>query len=331
MEKLRLLQIDLTDECPLFCSHCSNSSGPSRRLTFPFTSLKMLIAQAGILGVETLVFSGGEPLCHPQLRDALLCARSEGIPVTLFTTGIADPSSRLPISITDWDRLASAGLRTAAFSVYSSPQCRDVHNAIVRLRPRTGDAFGANESAIGSAHSAGIDVQVHYVPSTKSLGSLRDIHEWAEKLHCSVLHIQMPVFQGRNQETGEVQVKAEDEPALAQEVRGLPEKSHIAVHVSRFWKYQWGWLSTLGEENRNQLVVRADGTVSICNACKYLKGHSLRENIISSTRSLMDIWKDSAEAAQRHNCLEDCSHEKGAKTDGGCTSVHTVYANVPVS
>ena len=26
MSSLDLLQLDLTDECPLFCSHCSNSS-----------------------------------------------------------------------------------------------------------------------------------------------------------------------------------------------------------------------------------------------------------------------------------------------------------------
>jgi MoaA/NifB/PqqE/SkfB family radical SAM enzyme len=331
MEKLRLLQIDLTDECPLFCSHCSNSSGPSRRLTFPFTSLKAVIVQAGMLEVETLVFSGGEPLCYPQVHDALLCAQSQAIPVTLFTTGITDASSRLPISVADWTALASAGLRTAAFSVYSSPQCRDVHNAIVRLRPRTGDAFAANENAIASAYSAGIDVQVHYIPSTRSLGSLADIHKWAEKLHCSVLHVQMPVLQGRNEVTKEVRVEVENEQLLAQEVRDLSEKSNTAVRVSRFWKYQWDWISALEQENRNQLIVRADGTVSICNACKYLNGYSLRENILLSGRSLIDIWNDSAEAVKRHNCLEGRSHDKRAKADGGRTSVYTLHANVPVS
>jgi len=332
MEKLRLLQIDLTDECPLFCIHCSNSSGPSRRLAFPFANLKNLIIQARTLGVSNLVFSGGEPLRYSRLHDALLCAQMNAVPTTLFTTGVADPLSRLPISVTDWSSLAIAGLRTAAFSVYSSPEQRDIHNAIVRFRPQTGDAFEINERAIASAHEAGVDVQVHYIPSTGSIGALNDIHAWAEKLGCSVLHIQMPTLQGRNEQTKAVHVETEDEALLAQKIRRLPEGSATAVHVSWFWRYRWDWLSPIEQENRNQLIVRADGTVSICNACKYLNGPLRRENILTSERSLIDIWNDSAEVAKSHNCLEGRSHEKRTKeADGRRTGVHVMHANVPVS
>jgi MoaA/NifB/PqqE/SkfB family radical SAM enzyme len=331
MEKLRLLQIDLTDECPLFCSHCSNSSGPARQLTFPFTILNALIAQASILGVETLVFSGGEPLRYPKLRDALACALSEGISVSLFSTGISNMTSRLPISVAEWAYLKSAGLRTAAFSVYSSPQRREIHNAVVRLRPRTGDAFEANESAIIAAHNAGVEVQIHYIPSSGSLGTLQDIHEWAEKLHCSVLHIQMPTLQGRNAGSREVYVDGEQERSLAEEVERLSLSSRTAVHISRFWRYRWGWLSSLEHDMRNQLIIRTDGAVSICNACKYLNGQPPRENILLASRSLADIWSDSAEVARTHNCLEDRCDEEPAKAGGGCSDMRIVPTNVSVS
>jgi hypothetical protein len=182
-----------------------------------------------------------------------------------------------------------------------------------------------------AAYDAGIDVQVHYIPSTRSLGSLHDIHEWAERLHCSVLHIQLPVFQGRNKETQSLQVGPEYEKSLSDEVNRLPQSSHTAIHVSRFWQYRWGWLTKLGEASRSQLIVRADGAISTCNACKYLNGQALRENILISGRALADVWNDSAELAKKHNCLEDRSHEKRAKADEGCSSVHIMHTNVPLS
>lgn len=117
---LKLLQIDLTDECPLFCTHCSNSSGPSRETHFPINKLLEIIKEGAALGVRSIVYSGGEPLCYPQLSEALSTAQCFRIETIMFTTGIEDRKTRLPIGLDRWVELKQQGLtslhlRTAIF------------------------------------------------------------------------------------------------------------------------------------------------------------------------------------------------------------------------
>jgi len=95
-----------------------------------------------------VVYSGGEPLRYPDLEEALSAARTGGTPATIFTTGIADKRTRLPVLVERWRELKSSGLTAARFSVYSGPSNREFHNQVVQTRPAIGDAFGANEQAI---------------------------------------------------------------------------------------------------------------------------------------------------------------------------------------
>ncbi len=292
---LRLLQIDLTDECPLFCSHCSNSSGPGRDTHFPIGRLLEIVSAARDLGLEMLVYSGGEPLRYPDLEEALLAAKVGGTPATIFTTGIADKKTRLPVSAERWRRLNFSGLGTARFSVYSGPSRREFHNSVVQTRPSAGDAFGANEQAIKDARSAGIAVEVHFVPSGISVVDLQEIYSWADHLGCSTLHLQIPTYQGRNQDRPLLELSYEDEACLKQAalvLRSIP--GQIEFHISRFWMSRWkpSAASNLAT-NLEQLVIRTDGTISPSNACKYGRVLLEPENILDAGATLADIWRRS--------------------------------------
>ena len=292
---LKLLQIDLTDECPLFCGHCSNSSGPGRNTHFPIGRLLDIVSGAKELGLEMLVYSGGEPLRYPDLEEALSVAKLGRTPATIFTTGIADNKTRLPISAERWRQLNVLGLGTARFSVYSGPSHREFHNNVVRTRPATGDAFGVNEQAIKDARSEGIDVDLHFVPSGVSVVDLAEIYSWAERLGCSTLHLQIPTYQGRNQDNPLLEITYEDEACLRQTALALNSiPGQIRFHISRFWMSRWKpSTDSNSSANLEQLVIRTDGTISPSNACKYGRVMLEPENILTAGATLADIWRHS--------------------------------------
>jgi MoaA/NifB/PqqE/SkfB family radical SAM enzyme len=293
--KLKLLQIDLTDECPLFCAHCSNSSGPGCNAHFPIRKLLEIIREAIGLGLEKLIYSGGEPLCYRHLDEALSAAHFAGIPTAIFTTGIQSKKTRLPISANEWRKLRDRGLVAAAFSIYAGPSNRDHHNAVVRTRPAIGDAFGVNEQAIRDAHSVGILTELHFIPSAVSVPDLPEIYAWAVGLGCSLVNLQVPTYQGRNKEEAFLELNAHDEDRLKQAASALPVISGgTGFYISRFWQSRWK-VSPKADcvANLEQLVVRADGTVSPCNACKYGSVTIGSENLLAEGATLADLWRHS--------------------------------------
>jgi len=294
MLPLELIQFDLTEECPLSCRHCSNSSGPLRTKRFPPYRLFELLEQAAKIGVKNIVFSGGEPLCYPALAPALRMARRLRLPVTIFTTGIRDKKTRGAIDTQEWKTLKEQGLVSAAFSTYAAPKEREYHNRVVALKPAEGDAFSVNELAIQRAHAASIDVQAHFIPSDPSVAGLQDIYDWAEGLECSELHLQFPTRQGRNEASVYLGLSASHEHMLQRAASSLVTLPRTMFYVSRLWRRRWSGSGESCGANDRQLIIRADGTISPCNACKYLMPTTRQESILEPPRKLIAVWENSA-------------------------------------
>jgi MoaA/NifB/PqqE/SkfB family radical SAM enzyme len=290
---LKLLQIDLTDECPLFCAHCSNSSGPNCDLHFPISRLRELIREAKNLGLERIIYSGGEPLRYPHLEEALLEAKTVDVAPIIFTTGIGDLNTRLPISVSQWSNLKTAGLSVARFSVYSAPSHRKFHNSVVRVKPITGDAFGVNEQAIKDARAVGVTVELHFIPSGSTVRDLSELYSWAAELGCSTLHLQIPTYQGRNQSRPALEVSPAEETRLRESAAALKElPGQTKFYISRFWTSRWHPYADSGcAANLEQLIVCVTGSTSPCNACKYGSTEAEQENLLTGNATLGDIWK----------------------------------------
>jgi MoaA/NifB/PqqE/SkfB family radical SAM enzyme len=320
--RLDLVQFDLTDECPLFCSHCSNSSGPQLRSALRYEVVERALVDAAELGCRNSTFSGGEPLRYADLAGLLAACRELGISSTIFTTGIHDKTTRLPLSKEEWTKLRTLGLGTAVFSVYSCPENRAFHNRIVRLRPvGMRDAFEANEASIVNARDAGISVELQFLPSDETCAELYAVAGWAAKLGALRLHLQYPTRQGRNGDNPSLSVSESNEPTLREQALTLSREVTTEFHVSRLWCSKWGIPSdTL---RPSQLIVRSDGVVVRCNACKYNLDHLSEKTIYQL--SLPEIWKDE----NWRNAPCECSTQRVSKVAAasGRSGMHVVQAH----
>jgi MoaA/NifB/PqqE/SkfB family radical SAM enzyme len=103
-----LAQVVVTRRCNLACGYCNEYDDHS-----PPVPLKDLLARVDHLAklkTASITFTGGEPLLHPELDQAIRAARKHGMIVTMITNGF-----RLT---KDWiDRLNAAGLQGMQISI----------------------------------------------------------------------------------------------------------------------------------------------------------------------------------------------------------------------
>ena len=65
--KLKEITIEITQQCPNYCIHCSSMSSLSKNHMMPLEKVKELIDDVDILGCEQISFSGGEPFLHKEI------------------------------------------------------------------------------------------------------------------------------------------------------------------------------------------------------------------------------------------------------------------------
>lgn len=98
--KLKEITIEITQQCPNYCIHCSSMSSLSKNHMMPLEKVKELIDDVDILGCEQISFSGGEPFLHKDLVKMVAYAYRKGMRVAVYTSGIYNDSkgySAIPI------------------------------------------------------------------------------------------------------------------------------------------------------------------------------------------------------------------------------------------
>ena len=84
---LQEVKIELTNRCARNCKHCS-SSATNRSNNFKkldFEDVKRIIYEAKDMNVETIVFTGGEPLMYERLPELIKVTSKSGMNSTLYT------------------------------------------------------------------------------------------------------------------------------------------------------------------------------------------------------------------------------------------------------
>ncbi len=84
---LKEVKIELTNRCSRNCIHCSSSATSDRKdlKELDFGDVVRIIKEAKIMGVETIVFTGGEPLLYERLCELVQLTSSFGMKSTIYS------------------------------------------------------------------------------------------------------------------------------------------------------------------------------------------------------------------------------------------------------
>lgn len=84
---LKEVKIELTNKCSRNCKHCSSSATRDNRnlKELDFDHVSKIIREAKLMGVETIVFTGGEPLKYDRLHELVKLTSILGMKSTIYS------------------------------------------------------------------------------------------------------------------------------------------------------------------------------------------------------------------------------------------------------
>ena len=278
------LTLELGNFCPLACLHCSQDAGPFRTNSLPLKKALEIVREAKSLGADTIAISGGEPLCSPHLISICEFAKSMALRVFIYTAGsIIEKNTLAPINNVLAQNLARLGVDRIIVNLQAAT--KELHDKIAGRHGSYDNAMKSMRKLI----SAGLRVEIHFVPMKLNLREFTGVANLAKKLGVAQVNVIRFVPQGRglrNKKLLEPQSDAYD--GFSSVLKLTIAESKVPIRISEAFSFLRMKSTYQCRAGRRKLVVSGDGAVCPCAAFKgFLAGNPAYS---VNCRSLLEIW-----------------------------------------
>jgi MoaA/NifB/PqqE/SkfB family radical SAM enzyme len=269
--------LEITQQCPNKCMHCSSNSTPNVETKIPLEQAKHLVNEAVDLGAKNIVLSGGEPLIYPNLFSLVEHINGRGANVIIYTSGSVftglDP---VEVKNDDFKKYKELGISRFNLSLHSHTP--EIHDEFMQVPGSWKRAMTFLERAI--EHN--IEVHVHTVITHLNYGEISRLAICLEKKGVKELRLLRLVPQGRAKNP-EVFKRLEPTDADWVSVRrqltsfqtsnngGRKISIHLGAHLSNIGKIPGVRDYDSCSLDQGKLIIEPDGTVSVCPALKGIK------------------------------------------------------------
>lgn len=276
--RLRTIDFDVTNVCPLKCAQCYAADFPAPRdQELSVDEFARVAAEARQLGALQANLSGGEALVRRDLPEIIRACRHAGLLVSMCTSGVGLNAARL-------ETLARAGLDVVVFSLDAADAAtHDANRGVRGLHQRVLDG-------IRTARRLGVEPAVNTVATGAKIasGELDAILALIEP-HGAVLNLTMPTAIGRWSGRDDLLLSGADRARVDAFLR------RPGVRTDTFSTY-----GTPGcPAGTEKLNVSADGIIRLCPLIEGGWGDVRRE-------SLPAIWARVRPAAQHLRARPFC-------------------------
>ena len=289
---LREMCLQVTNSCPLRCTHCSTRGGLPFSGELTTEEIFAVLKDFSNLGGRIVELSGGEPLVHPDIIKIIELASSLDLEVRLYTSGTIGYSDGLAAapSPSQWVSLYHAGISKVFFNL-QGPDA-DHHEPITRIP----GSFNAVKRSIGLAKNAGMFVGVHFVPMKPNFASFKATVEMSKSLGADEVALLRFVAQGRGQDNRDsLLLDSEQFSWLLQEAISVRKEVYgIRVRIGCPFNHRL-LLGDGGDPahcgaGEEICHVRSTGEVLPCSA--FQQGFIVLGNV--RERTLRDLWHERA-------------------------------------
>lgn len=298
--ELKEITIEVTQQCPNFCIHCSSLSSMTRQCMMPYAKIEELIDDAATLGCTHLSLSGGEPFLRPDLTDIVSHAHRRRMDVSIYTSGIYHNGfsfDALPLEtlkeLLSYDCKIIVNYEAADAETYDLIMGTHV------------DGFHLLQQTIRQCVDLGLNVEAHTVPMAANCLQIPSIISQCRTLGVSRISFLRLVNQGRAKENTSLTLLTEEQ---MQEVKNViysernkhPEGIRIGIPLSNCSESLNCLAGTV------KLNIRYDGKVFPCEAFKDDTGNKCftytAGNIYEN--SLTDIYNNDVFLAEVRTMLD---------------------------
>ena len=272
---LKELKIELTNQCPRNCKHCSSSAtcDTKKLKKLDFSDVKRMIKEAREMGVETVVFTGGEPLMYEQLADLVKLVSSLEMKTTIYSFAYRNNQT-----LEQYRTLIKNGLNKIVYSLADT--LSDEKDLSIYEREEFFDqVFKNNDAVLG----------FHYTVSKDSIGKINEVVSSTINIFQSKSYfdkVSLLRFVPHGKGSKEMDLSKEEILSVKDLYYSIADKSKIRLGSP--------W-NILGIENSpciiadEIMIIGFDGVGYPCDSIKYFNGLGTSGNIkYNSLREMYD-------------------------------------------
>ena len=301
---LKEIKIELTNKCSRNCKHCSSNATKniSNLKILDFNDVSRIIKEAKQIGVETIVFTGGEPLMYDKLEELVHLATSLGMKSTIYTFAY-----RTDETINKYRRLISLGLNKIVYSLADS--LSDEKDISTYEKTEFFDKVFENNDA---------KLSFHYTVSKDSYSKLELIvKETIEKFKTKSYFDKISLLRFVPHGKGTTEMDLSKEELLAIKNLYINSSDKDKIRLGTPW-------NILGIKNTpciiadEIMIIGFDGIAYPCDSIKYFKKLGISGNI--KENSLIEIYNSEYfKNIRKFNTESACSScEKYSICRSGC-------------
>jgi MoaA/NifB/PqqE/SkfB family radical SAM enzyme len=261
---------EVTKKCNYKCSHCCNNSNPDYKEPLDKSDLLRILDEMDQEGVESIYFSGGEPLLREDMLDILEYASGKHF------KELSMASNGSTISKDVSKRIAGIGLTNVMVSL-------DGHDEETHNRMRGVDtAYKDAVSGIRNLLESGQSVRIGTVISAFNADHLKDIADMAVSLGAKQVYFNWLIKAGRASDNESLALPIEEYYRICPAVQNIGEeyKGLIGVGLHRGFPIERDFPDCSGGEKI--FHVTHEGFLSPCSWVFkmdkiYSTGRTLRE------------------------------------------------------
>ncbi len=286
--RLQELKVEVSQNCPLDCIHCSSNSSPSAKEHLDCNSLLSVINQFAYLGGEKLCISGGEPLRYKELEVLIKACTQKNINTTIYTTGIINNNGSMDIIPYRTAALLAQHNVKVIFSLLGASDI--IHDYITRIP----GSFKATLNAIEKVLSLGIEIEIHFVPMAINFCEIADVASLASSFNINKISWLRFVPQGRGAHYQDILRLTKEQLTQILNIKDTIQQKYPRMEVRTGSPF-----NILCPENPascnagiNVITIGPDGSISPCDAFKRFNRDDEFGNVLK--HNLSDIWEKSS-------------------------------------
>jgi len=187
---IKEILLEITNKCPLKCSHCSSNAAIDNNTFIPFDTIKLIISEAKDMGAEVVQLSGGEPILHEKISLIIQYAQKLDLKVELYSCG-NDINQNKFEEIKNINKFTLSEKDKIIFSLHGFS--RENHEYITNTK----SSYNNVRNSIINSLKENIDTEIHVVPNRNNIFELENIVEWAKNIGISRVSFLKFVNHGR--------------------------------------------------------------------------------------------------------------------------------------
>jgi len=171
IKKIENLTLEVGDNCPLKCKHCSSLSSPSKRNFVDINVIENFFETLPSK-IEKLEISGGEPFQYDKLIELLKMSKKYSKNIEIYTSGTTMENGNFnSLSEEKLKEIKGLGIDKLIFSIHNNQQKK--HDRFTNVE----GGFDLNKKSQKTAKKIGFNLEAHIVPTSYNLENLKEMTE----------------------------------------------------------------------------------------------------------------------------------------------------------